>query len=207
MTVSSEGAGGDPHGHVLVSDAEREAIVERLREACADGRLTIEEMSERSDLAYRARTVSELSALTRDLPTDRSPVQRHVAVTVGAEEPRDSFVAVFSGSERKGHWRVPRRSKAVAVFGGVALDLRQAEFTAHETYLSVTAVFGGVEIKVPEGVEVHLTGWAAFGGKASKVGPARPGAPVLHLHCQIAFGGVEVNSQPLPPEAQVQRYG
>ena len=207
MTVSSEGAGGEPNAHLLVSDAEREATVERIREACADGRLTMEEMSDRSDIAYRARTVAELSVLTRDLPADRTPAQRPVAVTVGGDEPKDSFIAVFSGSERKGHWRVPRRSKAVAVFGGVALDLREAEFTARETYMTVTAVFGGVEIKVPEGVEVHLTGWAAFGGKASKVGPARPGAPVLHLRCQIAFGGVEVKTEPLAQDGQVQRYG
>jgi hypothetical protein len=200
-------AGQDPRGHQLVSDAEREAAVERIREACAEGRLTMDEMGDRSHIAYRARTVAELAELTRDLPADHSPVPRQVAMTVGSDdEVKDSFIAVFSGSERKGYWRVPRRSKAVAVFGGVALDLRQAEFTARETHMSVTAVFGGVEIKVPEGVEVHLTGWAAFGGKASKVGPAGPGAPVLHLHCQIAFGGVEVKTEPFSGDGQVQRY-
>lgn len=201
-------AAGDPNGHVLASDAEREATVERLRVACADGRLTMDEMSDRSGLAYRARTAAELAALTRDLPLHAGdPGPRPVTVSAATgEEAKDSFIAVFSGSERKGHWRVPRRSRAVAVFGGVALDLRQAEFTAHETHMSVIAVFGGVEITVPEGIEVHLTGWAAFGGKASKVGPARPGAPVLHLHCQIAFGGVEVKAAPLAADGQVQRY-
>jgi hypothetical protein len=69
----------DPYGHVLVSDAEREATVETLRVAHADGRLTFEELSDRSDLAYRARTAAELSLLTRDLPSvGGAPVRRPV---------------------------------------------------------------------------------------------------------------------------------
>ena len=88
---------------------------------------------------------------------------------------------MFSGAERKGHWRVPRRSKAVAVFGGIDLDMREAQFAAHDTYLTVVAVFSGVSITVPEGVEVRMTGSAIFGGKSANVPAAPPGAPVLHI--------------------------
>jgi Domain of unknown function (DUF1707) len=196
--------GDDPYGHVLASDAERESTVEQLRVAHADGRLTMDEMADRSGIAYQARTAAELSRLTSDLPSIRPGTA--LPVTVG-DEVRDSFIAVFSGSERKGHWRVPRRSKAVAVFGGIALDLRQAEFSAHDVYLELVVVFGGVEINVPEGVDVHLSGWAAFGGKSANVPPARPGAPVLHIHCNIAFGGLEVNAKPLPYDRQLEQYG
>ena len=39
------------------SDAERERVAASLREHCAAGRLTLEELSERLDEAYRARTM------------------------------------------------------------------------------------------------------------------------------------------------------
>jgi hypothetical protein len=66
-------AGQDPRGHQLVSDAEREAAVERIREACAEGRLTMDEMGDRSHIAYRARTVAELAELPGTCPTTTRP--------------------------------------------------------------------------------------------------------------------------------------
>jgi Domain of unknown function (DUF1707) len=181
---------------VLASDAEREATVERLRVAVADGRLTLDELSDRSEIAYRARTTGELSALTRDLPAAAAPSAPSGPLVVpGDEGPSESYIAVFSGSERKGHWRVPRRSKAVAVFGGVELDMRDAEFVAQEVRIRAIAVFGGVVIDVPEGVEVRMTGLAVFGGKSAKVPPTPRGAPVLHVHCTVVFGGVEVKNK------------
>ena len=53
---------------VRASDAEREATVERLREATAEGRLTFGELTERTEAAYPATTRGELAPLTADLP-------------------------------------------------------------------------------------------------------------------------------------------
>ena len=50
------------------SDAEREQTVVQLREASTHGRLTLEELAERTALAYRARTQADLEPLTADLP-------------------------------------------------------------------------------------------------------------------------------------------
>jgi Domain of unknown function (DUF1707) len=50
------------------SDAEREATADRLRVAAGDGRLDPEELEQRLDAAYSAKTVGDLGALTRDLP-------------------------------------------------------------------------------------------------------------------------------------------
>ena len=50
------------------SDAEREAVVTRLQDAASEGRLTVEELAERIDAAYAARTQEELEPLTADLP-------------------------------------------------------------------------------------------------------------------------------------------
>lgn len=55
------------------SDAERERTATLLREHCTAGRITPEELSERLDDAYAARTVGELAALTRDLPALAPP--------------------------------------------------------------------------------------------------------------------------------------
>jgi ribosome-binding protein aMBF1 (putative translation factor) len=57
---------------VRASDAERDATVDRLREAAAEGRLTFEELADRIELAANAVTRAELVPLTADLPTART---------------------------------------------------------------------------------------------------------------------------------------
>jgi Domain of unknown function (DUF1707) len=50
------------------SDTDREAVSGRLREALAEGRLTMDEFNERLDRSLAAKTVGELAVVTRDLP-------------------------------------------------------------------------------------------------------------------------------------------
>jgi hypothetical protein len=50
------------------SDAERDAVADRLRAAAAEGRLDPDELDERVGQAYSARTHAELASLTTDLP-------------------------------------------------------------------------------------------------------------------------------------------
>ena len=57
-----------PDTPIRASDAEREHHVELLREHAAQGRLTIDELSERLDRAYAAGTRDELAVLIEDLP-------------------------------------------------------------------------------------------------------------------------------------------
>lgn len=54
---------------VRASDADRERVVESLREHYGAGRLSDDELSERVELAYGVRTMPELQALTVDLPS------------------------------------------------------------------------------------------------------------------------------------------
>ena len=58
---------------IRASDADREAVVAALQRHTAQGRLTIDEFTERVDAAYAARTHSDLTAVTADLPAE--PVQ------------------------------------------------------------------------------------------------------------------------------------
>src|SRR5205823_3540694 len=49
-------------------DADREAVAAQLREHFADGRLTLEELNERLDQAFAAKTKADLNTVMRDLP-------------------------------------------------------------------------------------------------------------------------------------------
>ncbi|MER0245201.1 DUF1707 domain-containing protein, partial [Streptomyces sp. HSW2009] len=67
------------------SDAERERVAEALREAVAEGRLTMEEFDERLEAAYTARTHADLEPLVRDLPVPAA-LAHHAARPVAAGE-------------------------------------------------------------------------------------------------------------------------
>jgi hypothetical protein len=54
--------------NVRVGDADREAVAAQLREHFADGRLTLDELNERLDQAFAAKTRTDLNTVMRDLP-------------------------------------------------------------------------------------------------------------------------------------------
>jgi hypothetical protein len=66
-------AGDQRRASMRASDADRERFVEALRQHHADGRLTTEELAERSGRAYAARTFGDLDALATDLPPLHPP--------------------------------------------------------------------------------------------------------------------------------------
>ena len=69
---------------LLASDGEREQVAERLRAASAEGRLTAEELEERLERAFSARTEAELVPLVEDLP----PADRPARVAPGGRRRR-----------------------------------------------------------------------------------------------------------------------
>lgn len=180
------------------SDAEREAAVVRLREAAGEGRLTFEELAERTELAYAARTDAELERLAHDLPATAPAVAR-AEVGAPAGERADWVLAVMGASERKGRWRVRNRTQAIALMGGVDLDLRQAELPVGDVTITAWAIMGGIDVRVPEGVRVELGGFALMGGNVSKgaAEPPPPGAPVVTVRAYSLMGGVNVRRRGL----------
>ena len=184
-----------------VSDSDRERAADLLREAAGHGRITMDELDERLEVAYAAKTYGDLAAVTRDLPqpaqapgtAQRAPVDR-IGGTPGAK----FSLAILSGARRSGRWVVPPSYVAVAVMGGVELDLREALFSQPEVTIHAYTVMGGIEITVPEDVDVDVSGVAFMGGfDHNASGPGVPGAPRLRVLGFALMGGVEVRRKPL----------
>ena len=197
-TLEPAGVGPLAGGHLRAADSDRDQVSTVLSTAFAEGRLSREEYDERIDGLLAAKTFDDLVGLTRDL-VDVGPAPAAIATpkpridTVAASDETDRMVAVFSGVERKGSWRVRRRIEAYAVFGGMDLDLREATFESPVTEISGVWCFGGIDIKVPAGVEVRDQTMGIFGGSDVKnVGEPTPGGPVLVIKGLAIFGGVSV---------------
>lgn len=175
-----------------VSDREREEVVETLRRHAGEGRLDVDELDERLDAVYAARTRAELEPLTADLPVAPS------SVTVEPGRGGTRFVlGILGGGDRRGRWRVAERVMVVNVFGGADLDLREATLAGPETTIWVISLFGGSDIIVPAGVDAELSSFALFGGDELKLeGPEPPpGAPVIHVRTLSIFGGTDVTTR------------
>ena len=69
--------------NVRVGDADREAIAAQLREHYADGRLTLDELNERLDQTFAAKTKADLNIVMRDLPHVARPFTDAPAAGIG----------------------------------------------------------------------------------------------------------------------------
>lgn len=175
------------------ADADRDRVATLLRDHLGEGRITLEEFSERVDAAYAARTLAELDELTRDLP-GKAP---EPAADRPGRRPTRHSIAVMSGIERKGPSRIEERTTALALMGGIDLDLRSAEIVGSEIEITAVAIMGGIQITVPEGVDVELTGFTIMGGKSNRVhdAPRLHGSPLIRVRAFILMGGVDVRSR------------
>ena len=182
----------NPSGAVRASDAEREAVVERLRVATVEGRLTLSELTERTEAAYTATTRGELVSITADLPAVSGSPPAPTLPTGQAD--REWVVAVMGDSKRQGRWRVERPLAALAVMGDVVIDLRGAEVPRGDVDITATAVMGDVKIYVPDGVDVQLSGIAVMGDKKLEVreAPAGQAAPKVVVRATAIMGDVKV---------------
>jgi hypothetical protein len=170
-----------------------------LSDRFAQGDLDMEAFEERVTIAHRAETDEQLAALTADFAPIAGELVPASPMTIAHEAPdSDEAMAIFGGAQRTGRWRVPRRLRAVAVFGGIELDLRHAELPAGSFVMDVRASFGGVQIIVPPNLAVEVHGSAIFGGFAhmDRVPPdPDPNAPVLHVYGKAVFGGVSIETR------------
>ncbi len=173
------------------SDADRERVVVQLREGSAQGRLTLEEFSDRVAKAYEARTGADLAILVRDLPAAASGA---TTTSLTRRRPRRFTIAAFGNVQRTGRWRMAGSGFVAVAFADADIDLRQAELDGPVASLTAFVLFGNVDVYVPEGVDVDLSGIAVFGHRrefGSEL-PVPPGAPLLRVRIVSLFGTGDV---------------
>lgn len=106
-----------------------------------------------------------------------------------------SLVAVYDGIDLTSRAAAFQGGSMFAWFGGIAVDLREAQL-APGAHLSVHTMFGGIAIKVPVGWKVESKVKTLVGGVNVKSPPQHdPGAPTLTLDGMALFGGVAVGTK------------
>ncbi len=170
---------------IRASDAEREQVTELLKTGAAEGRLTLEELAQRTGAAYEATTRGELEQLKADLPAAapaRLPAER---------KPRRWFLGIMGGDEISGPLELSGEPTIVNIMGGTDLDLSQARIEGGQLTLTVVSIMGGSTVRVPQGVRVERSGFSLMGGDEVESGETAPpaDAPVVRVRSFNLMGG------------------
>src|SRR5215467_13413003 len=182
---------GEPAAGIRASDAERDATLERLSAATGDGRLTLEEFSQRMDRATTAKTRAELDRLVADLPT--TPGAAGSAVAERDPGRASWHISPIGGLSVSGPWRMERSVIVVSLIGGADLDLSQTQLAGPEVTLTKVSLLGGVSIGVPPGIRVDTSGFSLIGGTSVDAGPEPgPDAPTVHIRAFSLLGGTRI---------------
>ena len=130
------------------SHADRDRVVDALRTAAGDGRLTAEELDSRLETALSARTVGELAALTEDLPA------------IPAAQGRDLLIIEQHGGKyvREGRWHVPARIELRTQECRVTLDFTEAVITANRLQVGTDMVHGKLFLITTPGIVIDADG-------------------------------------------------
>lgn len=181
--------GRRPEPGIRASDAEREAVVEHLRVASVEGRLTFAELAERTEAAYAAVTRAALEAVVADLPGMGAP---------GAEPApllkTRRFSAVLGDVTERIVGRIDAELEILAVLGDVKVDLRAAHVPTGAVGIVANAVLGDVTVIVPSGAVVELTGHAVLGDRrvSAREVPAGPHVPVVRIRANAYLGDIKI---------------
>jgi hypothetical protein len=159
---------------VRMSDADREAVAERLRTAVGEGRLTLDEFEQRVSGVLAARTFAEVEPYVADLPGGPvvPPAPEHAALRT-----------VASSLKRSGRWVVARRLQVDAKAGSVKLDFTEALIAHRVVEIELNVSAGSTTLVVPRGASVDIDNVEMIAGSARVRGvPTSPMAgPGLHF--------------------------
>lgn len=171
------------------SHADRDQVVEVLRVAAGDGRLTAEELDERVEAALTARTLGELAVLTVDLPESASEV---------AGKDIDRIEQRGASTRRGDGWTVPRRLEIDSEWGEVTLDFTDAVITHDTLHIEVDLRGGALKLLIRPGIVVDTDSLMLDYGGVKNRSAAAPGVPVelrIAIHGRMNFGQVVVRPQ------------
>lgn len=175
----------DPN--IRVSDADRERAIGTLRSSVAEGRLSLDEFADRTEIVLRAQVGSDLLEATEDLPAivPRSSRAHRRATRLTA--------AVFAHVVRSGRVVLRKRSAAVSVFADLDLDLRNSEVEADASTITVLTLFGNVDVYLPAGARSDVRGLTLFGHRRTWGTPTGSASAVgLDIRSLSMFGTVDV---------------
>ncbi len=174
------------------SHQDRDRVVEILRDAAGDGRLTPEELDQRLEAALTARTYAELAVLTTDLPAAGSAA---IGVPAGDAQPKELMRrASRSGSLRRdGSWVVPRRIESRTTSGSVLLDFTRAVVTVPVLDLNVDMRSGSLSLITMPGIVVDADDVSTHSGSVRIRAPWGNDVPVrlrINLSGTIRSGSI-----------------
>lgn len=181
------------------SDADRDRVAEVLREAAAEGRITLVELEERLELVYQARTYADLEPVTADLPeAGRAPAPALARPHVPEREaPPLEITEKMGHVRRQGAWRVPAKVVVTNPYGHTLLDFRTAVFTSRVVEVKVDTSWGHARFWLPEGATAELDVTSSWGGSVdSRVGETpSPDHPHLQIVGQAKGGWLHVRGK------------
>lgn len=168
------------------SHEDRDRVVETLRVAAGDGRLSAEELDARLESALTARTLGQLAELTSDLPS----LPAETGTPTGAPPAKDVLVVEQKGGHyaRTGAWVVPGRIELRPKMCDVILDFTAAVITRDTLRIDADMRLGKLIIIAGPGVELDVDGLTlAFskvrlrGDRRRRQDPAAGSAPTLRI--------------------------
>ena len=164
-------------GQLRASHQDRDRVVEVLRVAAGDGRLTADELDQRLEAALTARTYADLAVLTTDLPAAGAPVPPAGAAI---PEPKDvGRIECGSGStKRDGRWVVPRRLDIRVSSGAVKLDFTEAIITQPSLQIDAEVRSGQLILVTKPGIAVDADEVEIRSGNVKIMQPWGHDAPV-----------------------------
>ncbi|WP_327350137.1 DUF1707 domain-containing protein [Streptomyces sp. NBC_01321] len=173
-TGKRSGPGSSPE--LRASHADRDRVVDVLRIAAGEGLLTTDELDERLETALSARTLSELTTLTADLP----PVSATVGATGAEVKDIVRIEQAHSGAvERVGRWVVPRRLELTVTFCKVTLDFTDAVITHDTLRIDVGMTGKTLTLVTRPGIVVDIDGLQLVHSRVKyRQKPTNPDTPV-----------------------------
>lgn len=190
------------------SHADRDQVVELLRVAAGDGRLSAEELDDRLERALTARTYAELATLTADLPaTPGAAVVPPGAGAVSAAPRHLVRIHVRGSSARRdGPWVVPKELDIQAIGGSVTLDFTEAVITQPLLRITAEVRGGALSLITRPGIVVEAGDISQRGGSVTVPEPPGPGVPVqLRIEIDGSVHGAGITAGPPPPPRRPRR--
>jgi Domain of unknown function (DUF1707) len=175
-------ASGSGKGGLRASHADRDQMVELLRVAAGDGRLSPEELDERLELALNARTYDELAALVTDLPAAGTAISPVTAMPPTASAAPKDLIRLHCSSghaERHGRWVVPSRMDLKVSSGHITLDFTEAVITQPGLHIDADVRSGHITLITKPGIVVEADDVTVHSGHVQIRAPWGEGVPVL----------------------------